>query len=128
MIKRIQWLPPVLAGVLLLAVPGAFAQLAQGGMDWTVLDTYCGDCHNQDDQAGGIAFDLLARDSLAVDADTWEMAYGGVIRHVRALRSPMGYCTVFNSGSSWEVKMNCVALGSNAVHASLNCLMLLSAS
>ena len=82
MIKRIQWLPPVLAGVLLLAVPGAFAQLAQGDMDWTVLDTYCGDCHNQDDQAGGIAFDLLARDSLAVDADTWEMA-------VRKLRTGM---------------------------------------
>ena len=43
--------------------------------DWDVLDTYCLDCHNFDDQAGSIAFDILPRDELLLDEEIWEKAF-----------------------------------------------------
>jgi hypothetical protein len=61
-------------GLLALALPGVQAQPAHEAVDWNLLDTYCGDCHNFDDQAGGVAFELLPRDALATDAEIWEMA------------------------------------------------------
>lgn len=82
MSKNKHRLKPVWVGLLLLVVPGVHAQSSQGEVDWTVLDIYCSDCHNLDDQAGGIAFDLLGRDSLAGEADTWELA-------VRKMRTGM---------------------------------------
>ncbi len=68
-----------------LWVTGALAQPttpATPNIDWPLLDTYCGDCHNLDDQAGGVAFDLLPRESLVRDAATWELA-------IRKLRTGM---------------------------------------
>ncbi|HEY0960888.1 MAG TPA: DUF1592 domain-containing protein [Pseudomonadales bacterium] len=71
-------------------ISGVFAQPVQPAstpppsIDWPVLDTYCGDCHNLDDQAGGVAFDLLPRDALTADAATWELA----IRKVRTGMMP----------------------------------------
>ena len=53
-------------------------------VDWDLLDKYCTDCHNATDLAGGIALDRLPHDSLANDADTWEM----VIRKVRTGMMP----------------------------------------
>ncbi|MES2604700.1 MAG: hypothetical protein V4603_07155, partial [Pseudomonadota bacterium] len=56
-----------------LCVP-AFAQ-AQPAIDKNhvaMLDKYCSECHNQDDFAGGIAFDLLETDNVLNDAETWE--------------------------------------------------------
>lgn len=53
-------------------------------VNWTLLDDYCSECHNLDDQAGGIAFDLLQHDALAKDAETWEMA----IRKIRTGMMP----------------------------------------
>jgi hypothetical protein len=69
-----------------LWVSGAFAQtpVEPPVIDWPVLDTYCGDCHNLNDQAGGVAFDLLPRDTLTPDAATWELA----IRKVRTGMMP----------------------------------------
>ncbi len=64
-----------------LWVTGALAQPVPS-VDWSVMDTYCGDCHNLDDQAGGVAFDLLPHDALIGDAATWELA-------VRKLRTGM---------------------------------------
>ncbi|MEY4640358.1 MAG: hypothetical protein RLZZ227_352 [Pseudomonadota bacterium] len=58
--------------------------LAQPQIDWALIDEYCTECHNLDDFAGNTAFDLLARDSLASDADTWEL----VIRKVRTGMMP----------------------------------------
>src|SRR5688572_32376066 len=60
------------------------AACAQPHVDWDLLDEYCTECHNLDDFAGSTAFDLLARDSLAKDADTWEL----VIRKVRTGMMP----------------------------------------
>ena len=37
-----------------------------------LLDRHCSECHNQDDFAGGIAFDLLDTGNLLHDAETWE--------------------------------------------------------
>ncbi len=37
-----------------------------------MLEEYCSDCHNFDDFAGGLAFDLLDTDNLLSDAQTWE--------------------------------------------------------
>src|SRR5690606_9731967 len=60
------------------------AGVADSHVDWDLLDEYCADCHNATDFAGGVAFDRLAHDSLANDADTWEM----VIRKVRTGMMP----------------------------------------
>jgi hypothetical protein len=37
-----------------------------------MLDQYCVECHNFDDFAGGIAFDLLDTSNLLTDAESWE--------------------------------------------------------
>jgi len=66
-------------GVLGLVVTSlATAQTGQApardAVEWALLDNYCSECHNFDDQAGGIAFEILSRDSLKSDAATWEKA------------------------------------------------------
>lgn len=54
---------------------------------WALLDTYCIECHNTSDYAGGVAFDLLSLDQLGNDAAVWEAA----IRKLRAgLMPPKG--------------------------------------
>jgi len=65
-----------------LLVAGTAA--AQAKVDWDLLDQYCTECHNFEDFAGGTAFDLLTHDSLAEDADTWELA----IRKIRTGMMP----------------------------------------
>lgn len=52
--------------------------------DWTMVEEYCGDCHNLTDYAGGIAFDLLPTDQLFADAEVWEL----VVRQVRTGMMP----------------------------------------
>jgi len=37
-----------------------------------MLNEYCSDCHNLDDFAGGLAFDLMNPDNLLADAESWE--------------------------------------------------------
>jgi len=37
-----------------------------------MLDQYCSECHNFDDFAGGLAFDLLDTSNLLTDAESWE--------------------------------------------------------
>jgi hypothetical protein len=72
--KPKHWLRLISAGFLISSICGAYAQAVHSVVDWNVLDEYCTECHNLDDQAGGIAFDVLPRDALAADADTWELA------------------------------------------------------
>ena len=63
------------------------AALHAEAVTWDVLDTYCSECHNFDDQAGGIAFELLPRDTLRGDAAIWEKA----VRKIRSgLMPPKG--------------------------------------
>lgn len=61
-------------GLFALTLSGVQAQAPHAEVDWGLLNTYCEECHNLDDQAGGIAFDVLPRDAIAGDAETWEMA------------------------------------------------------
>ena len=39
-----------------------------------MLDKYCSNCHNPDDYAGGLAFELLDTKNVLHDADKWEKA------------------------------------------------------
>jgi len=70
--------------LLPLAVCLSGSTLGQAHIDWDLIDEYCTGCHNLDDFAGSTAFDLMARDSLATDAETWEL----VIRKVRTGMMP----------------------------------------
>lgn len=72
----------LLLGPCAAMLPTVYA--ADDAVDWTLLENYCSECHNLDDQAGGIAFDLLQHDALAGDADTWELA----IRKIRTGMMP----------------------------------------
>jgi len=63
-----------LALALGILVPG-IAQAQSDGIDnkhVRMLDQYCMDCHNLDDFAGGLAFDLMDTDNLLTDAESWE--------------------------------------------------------
>jgi len=42
--------------------------------EWDMLNQYCTDCHNLEDWAGEIAFDLMTPDSLATEPAVWEKA------------------------------------------------------
>jgi hypothetical protein len=70
--------------LLPFAVLLSSAVAAQPHVDWALIDEYCTECHNLDDFAGKTAFDLLDHNSLAMNADTWEM----VIRKVRTGMMP----------------------------------------
>lgn len=51
------------------------AQSSSEGMDaehWEILDEYCTQCHNFEDYAGGLAFELLETENLLNEAETWE--------------------------------------------------------
>src|SRR5688572_26289786 len=71
-----------------LTIPAANAQSsAESHINWSVLDQYCSDCHNFEDQAGGVAFDIMPQDELSADAAVWEQA----LRKIRTgLMPPRG--------------------------------------
>jgi len=66
------------------AVPTQAGLDAQANARWAMLDDYCSDCHNLDDFSGGLAFDLLSRDTIARDAEVWE----NVVRKLRGSMMP----------------------------------------
>ena len=68
----------------LLPLVAVSLSACQARVDWDLVDEYCTTCHDSVDLAGGIAFDTLPRDSLARNADTWELA----IRKVRTGMMP----------------------------------------
>jgi hypothetical protein len=57
---------------MVLAAPLSAAE----GQDpnWSLLETYCSDCHNATDWAGGVAFDTMTPDDVGTDAAVWEQA------------------------------------------------------
>ena len=63
-----------LALAVALSVPALAHAQAEGIGDNHVqmLDRYCSECHNLDDYAGGLAFDLMDTDNLLPEAETWE--------------------------------------------------------
>jgi hypothetical protein len=52
-----------------LAVPAAAAD-----EPWSLLATYCTDCHNATDWAGSVAFDTMTPEGIPGDAKVWEAA------------------------------------------------------
>jgi len=43
-----------------------------GNSPWGLLKSYCNDCHNSEDWAGGVAYDTMSPTSVADDAKVWE--------------------------------------------------------
>jgi mono/diheme cytochrome c family protein len=69
--------------VTAVGAPSAPAKVEANGL----LQTYCGDCHNSTDWAGGLAIDTLEPADMPADAEHWEKA----IRKMRTgLMPPAG--------------------------------------
>ena len=67
----------------LVAISTSFSALAQESTvginsadhaQWGMLDQYCLECHNYEDWAGEVAFDLMTPGSLMEEPDVWEKA------------------------------------------------------
>ena len=67
----------------LVAICSSFSALAQDSTvginsadhaQWGMLDQYCLECHNYEDWAGEVAFDLMTPGSLMEEPDVWEKA------------------------------------------------------
>ena len=67
----------------LIAISTSFSALAQDSTvginsaehaQWGMLDQYCLECHNYEDWAGEVAFDLMTPGSLMEEPDVWEKA------------------------------------------------------
>jgi mono/diheme cytochrome c family protein len=68
--------PLFLLAALAVAAP-VFAQSKAGpatadATRWSMLDTYCSECHNATDWAGGVAFDTMTPAEVPNDIDVWE--------------------------------------------------------
>jgi hypothetical protein len=62
------------AGPAAAQAPARADHAAQAGERWGVLETYCVQCHNFEDWAGGVAFDVMSPDAIPEDAGIWEQA------------------------------------------------------
>lgn len=66
------------AGILCLssnalaAAPASSAAPGDGHAQWKMIETYCFDCHNTEDWAGSVAFDIMSVDEIPADGDVWE--------------------------------------------------------
>ena len=69
-----------IAGSASAATAAAPADTTHG--NWKTVQSYCFDCHNVEDWAGGVAFDSMSADAIPQDAKIWEQA-------VRKLRGGM---------------------------------------
>ena len=80
---------PLFLLVVLAAATPAFAQSgpnsAAGDLArWGMLDTYCTECHNATDWAGGVAFDTLSASDVPHEIKLWEH----VVRKLRGHLMP----------------------------------------
>lgn len=62
--------------VLVLAVCGALSVISVPAQSadaepWSVVEGYCFKCHNSEDWAGSIAFDLMSADDISHDSEIW---------------------------------------------------------
>src|SRR5690606_291802 len=58
----------------LTGVPAAFAQAPKEHASWQLIGDYCMDCHNSEDWAGSVAFDLLTPADIPAQAEIFETA------------------------------------------------------
>jgi mono/diheme cytochrome c family protein len=54
--------------------PSPDALAATAHERWGMIETYCVECHNFEDWAGGVAFDTMSPDGVVADAEIWEHA------------------------------------------------------
>jgi len=59
---------------------------AGAGAPWDIFAAYCTECHNTEDWAGGVAFDVLSESDVADNIDLFEK----VVRKLRAQQMPPG--------------------------------------
>ena len=70
------------------AAPTASTAQAHAGADpnWAFFDEYCQKCHNAEDWAGGVAFDILSPSDIPAQAEVMEK----VVRKLRGQMMPPG--------------------------------------
>ena len=59
---------------------------AHGADKWAFFSEYCQKCHNAEDWAGGVAFDILSEDDIPKQADVMEK----VVRKLQGQMMPLG--------------------------------------
>lgn len=64
-------LKAAVAGTVMLAIFPAWTNAQE---QWEVIENYCYQCHNDEDWAGSIAFNLMSVDEISHDAEIWEEA------------------------------------------------------
>jgi mono/diheme cytochrome c family protein len=74
------------AGPVHAAAPAAGHGHAAAGADWSLFEAYCNDCHNTEDWAGGVAFDVITEEDIGENADILEK----VVRKLRSQQMPPG--------------------------------------
>ncbi len=57
-----------------VAAPAAVPAADAPHGNWKTVQTYCFECHNVTDWAGGVAFDSMSQDAVPQDAKIWEKA------------------------------------------------------
>ncbi len=78
-------LPFALAPVNAAESPHEGAEQLFGSTEnWQLVDTYCTECHNNDDWFGQLAFELVDRENVDADVELWEK----VIRKMRSGMMP----------------------------------------
>src|SRR5690554_5115922 len=55
-----------------LATSGAVAQVGDAHAAWEMIDNHCVACHNSEDWAGSVAFDLLSPAEVPLEAEVFE--------------------------------------------------------
>ncbi len=109
----------LLAATALTAAPARANDLdtlrQQADQHWTLLDSFCADCHNFEEWAGGVAFDIFGPEDVAAEAATFEEA----VRKLRGrLMPPPGAAqpdqAAIDSFVEW---MEAYLDASNPVHA-----------
>jgi cytochrome c5 len=84
----------VLGAALLAAAAGRAAAAADTGaaaphtdtVGWSIFGTYCTECHNTEDWAGGVAFDAMTEQDIPDSIDVLEKA----VRKLRSQQMPPG--------------------------------------
>jgi mono/diheme cytochrome c family protein len=76
-----------LGGGALAAEPApAVTAHGDGKVGWELFSTYCTECHNTDDWAGGVAFDTMSEADIPQNIDVFEK----VVRKLRSQQMPPG--------------------------------------
>jgi len=77
-----------IGGLAALAVAAAYVyrqhRTPSAAEHWAMLDSYCGDCHNDAERAGDLSFERLDTSGLHADAAVWET----VVRKLRGRLMP----------------------------------------